>query len=69
MKIEVDVSDEVARQIAGYKSQITKLQRELELSQQKHEECLDILRRMSKAKDALLEAADYLDPYRYDDGP
>lgn len=68
-KIEVDVDEATAKLIEKLTRKIDRLEKDLEKAQKLLVDRERTFRAMSKARDALLEVADHLDPYRYDDGP
>lgn len=67
LDLEIDVDEAVAEQLAKQERKIEKLEKKIDNLEATNEKLVSTFGRMKKAKDALLEAADYLDPFRYDD--
>lgn len=65
--IELDVDDAVEEIVTKLERKLEKVEKEnIQLRADKMQ-LTETMGRMKKAKDALREAADWLDPFRYDD--
>jgi cell division protein FtsB len=67
MKIEVELPDAIASEVRKLNKQIESLTRTNYKLSTRNSELEATFMALKKAKDELLKAADWLDPYRYDD--
>jgi cell division protein FtsL len=65
--MEIDVDELVTKELEKRDRKIKKQSERINELEVEVEKLHRTLTSMSKAKDALLEAADWLDPYRYED--
>jgi predicted nuclease with TOPRIM domain len=63
----VDVEEAVAEQLAKQERKIEAQGKKIDKLTDENARLTETMSKMKKAKDALLEAADWLDPFRYED--